>query len=140
MGSMSAAPIDRKVRGVLSPSRAGDFMSCPLLFRYRTIDRLPEGSSPDAAQPLLEAGRARSTQVAVAARPAELGVAAQVERPAHEAEQALALGGGGEAGRERAQLAFDLVDVAEPGHAARKAPGTDSWCGLSTGPPWGGAG
>ena len=50
MGSMSAAPIDRKVRGALSPSRAGDFMSCPLLFRYRTIDRLPESSSPDAVR------------------------------------------------------------------------------------------
>src|SRR4051794_6413892 len=50
MGSMSAAPIDSKVRGVLSPSRAGDFTSCPLLFRYRTIDRLPEGSSPDAVR------------------------------------------------------------------------------------------
>ena len=47
---MSAAPVDRKVRGALSPSRAGDFMSCPLLFRYRTIDRLPEGSSPDAVR------------------------------------------------------------------------------------------
>jgi putative RecB family exonuclease len=34
----------------LSPSRAGDFVSCPLLFRYRTIDRLPEGSSPDAVR------------------------------------------------------------------------------------------
>jgi putative RecB family exonuclease len=50
MGSMSAAPIDRKARGVLSPSRAGDFLSCPLLFRYRTIDRLPESSSPDAVR------------------------------------------------------------------------------------------
>src|SRR3954447_20937242 len=50
MGSMSAAPVDRKARGALSPSRAGDFMSCPLLFRYRTIDRLPEGSSPDAVR------------------------------------------------------------------------------------------
>jgi putative RecB family exonuclease len=50
MGSMSAAPIDRTVRGALSPSRAGDFMSCPLLFRYRTIDRLPESSSPDAVR------------------------------------------------------------------------------------------
>ncbi len=50
MGSMSAAPVSRKVRGALSPSRAGDFMSCPLLFRYRTIDRLPESSSPDAAR------------------------------------------------------------------------------------------
>ena len=46
MGSMSAAPIDRKVRGVLSPSRAGDFMACPLLFRYRTIDRLPRAPPP----------------------------------------------------------------------------------------------
>jgi putative RecB family exonuclease len=34
----------------LSPSRAGDFMSCPLLFRYRTVDRLPESSSPDAVR------------------------------------------------------------------------------------------
>ena len=50
MGSMSAAPIDRKVRGAISPSRAGDFTSCPLLFRYRTIDRLPESSSPDAVR------------------------------------------------------------------------------------------
>jgi putative RecB family exonuclease len=36
------------VRGALSPSRAGDFMACPLLYRFRTIDRLPEPSSPDA--------------------------------------------------------------------------------------------
>src|SRR3954451_8928780 len=50
MGSMSAAPVDRKARGALSPSRAADFLSCPLLFRYRTIDRLPEGSSPDAVR------------------------------------------------------------------------------------------
>jgi putative RecB family exonuclease len=26
----------------LSPSRAGDFMTCPLLYRFRTIDRIPE--------------------------------------------------------------------------------------------------
>ena len=50
MGSMSAAPVDRTARGALSPSRAADFLSCPLLFRYRTIDRLPEGSSPDAVR------------------------------------------------------------------------------------------
>jgi len=50
MGSMSAAPIDSKARGALSPSRAADFLACPLLFRYRTIDRLPEGSSPDAVR------------------------------------------------------------------------------------------
>lgn len=28
--------------GALSPSRASDFLTCPLLYRYRTIDRLPE--------------------------------------------------------------------------------------------------
>lgn len=32
----------------LSPSRAGDFMNCPLLYRFRTIDKLPE--EPSAAQ------------------------------------------------------------------------------------------
>ena len=36
--------------GALSPSRAGDFMTCPLLYRFRTIDRLPEPFSPDAVR------------------------------------------------------------------------------------------
>ena len=36
------------VLGALSPSRAADFLSCPLLFRFRTIDRLPEPPSVDA--------------------------------------------------------------------------------------------
>ena len=39
-----------EVLGSLSPSRASDFMACPLLFRFRTIDRLPEPSSPDAVR------------------------------------------------------------------------------------------
>jgi putative RecB family exonuclease len=39
-----------EVLGALSPSRAGDFMTCPLLYRFRTIDRLPEPSSPDAVR------------------------------------------------------------------------------------------
>lgn len=30
------------VVGALSPSRASDFLACPLLYRFRTIDRLPE--------------------------------------------------------------------------------------------------
>ena len=34
----------------LSPSRAGDFMTCPLLYRFRVIDRLPEPPSPAAAR------------------------------------------------------------------------------------------
>ena len=32
----------------LSPSRAGDFMTCPLLYRFRNIDRLPEPPSVEA--------------------------------------------------------------------------------------------
>src|ERR687885_367908 len=35
---------------LLSPSRAADFKTCPLLFRFRTIDRLPEQPSPDQAR------------------------------------------------------------------------------------------
>jgi putative RecB family exonuclease len=34
----------------LSPSRAADFMACPLLYRFRVIDRLPELPSPVAAR------------------------------------------------------------------------------------------
>ncbi|WP_307162366.1 RecB family exonuclease [Streptomyces rishiriensis] len=34
----------------LSPSRAGDFMQCPLLYRFRVIDRLPEKPSPAATK------------------------------------------------------------------------------------------
>ncbi|MDT4987599.1 MAG: putative RecB family exonuclease [Micromonosporaceae bacterium] len=34
----------------LSPSRAADFKTCPLLFRFRTIDRLPAQPTPDQAR------------------------------------------------------------------------------------------
>lgn len=34
----------------LSPSRAADFMQCPLLYRFRVIDRLPEPPSSAAAR------------------------------------------------------------------------------------------
>ncbi len=34
----------------LSPSRAADFMTCPLLYRFRVIDRLPEAPSAAAAR------------------------------------------------------------------------------------------
>lgn len=33
-------------RPALSPSRAADFKQCPLLYRFRAIDRLPEAPSP----------------------------------------------------------------------------------------------
>lgn len=46
-----STPVDGvEVLGALSPSRAGDFMSCPLLYRFRTIDHLPEPFSPDAVR------------------------------------------------------------------------------------------
>ncbi|MGD8201390.1 RecB family exonuclease [Ornithinimicrobium sp. W1679] len=34
----------------LSPSRAADFLVCPLLYRFRTVDRLPEPPSAAAAR------------------------------------------------------------------------------------------
>lgn len=34
----------------LSPSRAADFMQCPLLYRFRVVDRLPEPPSAAAAR------------------------------------------------------------------------------------------
>lgn len=36
--------------GSLSPSRASDFMTCPLLYRFRVIDRLPEPPSAVATR------------------------------------------------------------------------------------------
>nr|WP_221330355.1 PD-(D/E)XK nuclease family protein [Actinoplanes sp. L3-i22] len=38
---------DRPAGPSLSPSRAADFKTCPLLFRFRTIDKLPEQASAD---------------------------------------------------------------------------------------------
>lgn len=37
----------------LSPSRAVDFLQCPLLYRFRALDRLPEPASPAAARGIL---------------------------------------------------------------------------------------
>jgi putative RecB family exonuclease len=45
-GSESPEPI----LGSLSPSRAADFKACPLLYRFRCIDRLPESPSPVAVR------------------------------------------------------------------------------------------
>ncbi|MGH6656303.1 MAG: RecB family exonuclease [Actinocrinis sp.] len=42
------APV--RLHSQISPSRAGDFMQCPLLFRLRVVDRLPEPPSPAAAR------------------------------------------------------------------------------------------
>jgi len=44
--TLTEAPARR--RPALSPSRAGDFKQCPLLYRFRAVDRLPE--TPSTAQ------------------------------------------------------------------------------------------
>jgi putative RecB family exonuclease len=41
---------DSRLRASLSPSRAADFKTCPLLYRLRSIDRIPEAPSPDQAR------------------------------------------------------------------------------------------
>ncbi len=43
-------PEERRASASLSPSRASDFMTCPLLYRFRVIDRLPERPSPAATR------------------------------------------------------------------------------------------
>jgi putative RecB family exonuclease len=45
MGTTAASPPSS-----LSPSRAGDFMQCPLLYRFRVIDKLPEKPSAAATR------------------------------------------------------------------------------------------
>ena len=45
---LEQAPLPIAVVGSLSPSRAADFKSCPLLYRFRSIDRLPETPTRDA--------------------------------------------------------------------------------------------
>lgn len=46
-GTSPADAVERPTGPSLSPSRAADFKTCPLLFRFRTIDRLPERSTAD---------------------------------------------------------------------------------------------
>jgi putative RecB family exonuclease len=63
----------------LSPSRAADFMNCPLLYRFRTIDKLPERPSEAATRGTLvhsvleqlfdEPAGDRTTQVAISRLP-----------------------------------------------------------------------
>lgn len=52
VGSDSPALIleDSRLRASLSPSRAADFKTCPLLYRLRSIDRIPETTTPDQAR------------------------------------------------------------------------------------------
>jgi putative RecB family exonuclease len=47
---VSGAVAEERVFPSLSPSRAGDFKTCPLLYRFRTVDRLPEKPNADAVR------------------------------------------------------------------------------------------
>ena len=42
--------LDVALAGRLSPSRASDFTTCPLMYRFRTIDRIPEPASRATAK------------------------------------------------------------------------------------------
>ncbi|WP_433528623.1 RecB family exonuclease [Micromonospora sp. CA-263727] len=44
------ARLPATVRASLSPSRAADFKTCPLLYRFRSIDRLPERPTVEQAR------------------------------------------------------------------------------------------
>ncbi|MFD9463409.1 RecB family exonuclease [Streptomyces sp. NPDC060027] len=44
------APVVARAPASLSPSRASDFMQCPLLYRFRVIDKLPEKPSAAATR------------------------------------------------------------------------------------------
>lgn len=50
MSAVTSVDLPSPVIGSLSPSRASDFQACPLRYRFRVIDRLPEPPSPQAAR------------------------------------------------------------------------------------------
>jgi putative RecB family exonuclease len=50
MSAPSTVDLPLPVVGSLSPSRASDFKTCPLLYRFRCIDKLPERPSLDATR------------------------------------------------------------------------------------------
>jgi putative RecB family exonuclease len=48
--SLGPDSLPTPIVGSLSPSRASDFKTCPLLYRFRSIDRLPERPTRDATR------------------------------------------------------------------------------------------
>ncbi|MFJ3784107.1 RecB family exonuclease [Streptomyces sp. NPDC090093] len=50
MSTSERVPVEPRAPMSLSPSRASDFMQCPLLYRFRVIDRLPEKPSEAATR------------------------------------------------------------------------------------------
>jgi putative RecB family exonuclease len=41
---------EQLLAGTLSPSRAADFKTCPLLYRFRSVDKIPQRPTPDKAR------------------------------------------------------------------------------------------
>ncbi|MBA2414387.1 MAG: PD-(D/E)XK nuclease family protein [Geodermatophilaceae bacterium] len=50
LAGVSITELPNPVIGSLSPSRAAEFKTCPLLYRFRSIDRLPQQPSPAATR------------------------------------------------------------------------------------------
>jgi putative RecB family exonuclease len=124
-------PLTLPVLGSLSPSRAGDFLTCPLLYRFRSIDRLPEPPSPAATRgTLVHAVLERLFDLPAAERTPERAV--ELLEPAWEALQAeepevaglfadaAELAGWLESGRELVQAYFTLEDPRRLEPAARE--------------------
>jgi len=113
----------------LSPSRADDFMTCPLLYRLRVIDRVPEAPSPAAArgtvvhavlERLYDAPAAERTPAAARALLRPQWERLLAERPelgrlfAPDAGSGGENGGAGEAGGVDAAALAEWLESAEP--------------------------
>lgn len=95
VGAAQAPPERPSALGTLSPSRAGDFLACPLLYRFRSVDRLPEPVSVDALRGTVvhrvlewlfdEPAAERTPDRAVALVPAAWGEVLEAEPAAAEA-------------------------------------------------------
>lgn len=124
----------------LSPSRAADFKTCPLLFRFRTIDKLPEQPSADQVrgtlvhavlERLFDLPAAARTPAAaadlvapawaalVAAEPALAEIFAAATSPARVADPAAIAAEADATGQEA--LIDALPDASSPDEAARLA-------------------
>jgi putative RecB family exonuclease len=104
-GELTASEQPPRRRPALSPSRAGDFKQCPLLYRLRVVDRVPEAPSPimvrgTVVHAVLERLFALPAGERVPARAQELLEPAWADLQAAEPELAA------------------MFDGAEPGHAA----------------------
>ncbi|WP_017539143.1 RecB family exonuclease [Nocardiopsis halophila] len=111
MDTASAPPLP-----ALSPSRASDFLQCPLLYRFRVIDRLPEKPSPAALRgTLVHAVLERLFELPAETRTPRTArslVEPQWERLRSSRAEAAELFGeaGGEAEREWLEGAYPLVE------------------------------